>query len=165
MFNQMKQITKATSNQKTDNVITNILIRVQEEATCKSSDAFKTQESEVEKLAKVLDKRVNSIIPFSWIDKTPTHHQAHLERISDFLLLGKGVWWTQTSDGIEFFDGATTPTIHEMDHIYTTLGQQTLVMWTLTYKSAGNCVYKEEYHYQLPLSVSTLLQTVIQFHF
>ena len=108
----MKQITKATSNQKTDHVITNILICVQE-ATCKSSDAFKTQESEVEKLAKALDERVNSTIPFSWIEKTPTHHQAHLERISDFLLLGKGVWWTQTSNGIEFFDGATSPTSNE----------------------------------------------------
>ena len=113
MFNQMKQITKASSSQKTDHVITNILIRIQEEATCKASDAFKSQESEVEKLAKALGKRQNSIIPFSWIEKTPTHYQAHLERISDFLLLGKSAWWTRTSDGIEFLDGATSPTSNE----------------------------------------------------
>ena len=109
----MKQITKATSNQKTDHVITNILIRVQEEAACKSNDAFKAQESEVQKLAKALGKQQNSIIPFSWIEKTPTHYQAHLERISDFLLLGKGAWWIQTSNGIEFLDGATSPTSNE----------------------------------------------------
>lgn len=31
--------------------------------------------------------------------------QSHLERISDFLLPGQGVWWLKTTSGIEFYDG------------------------------------------------------------
>ena len=113
MFNQMKQITKGTSNQKTNYVISNILIRLQEEAKCKSSDPLKAQESEVKRLAKGLEKSNNSVIPFSWIQKFPTHYQAHLERISDFLLLGKDVWWTQTLQGVEFLDGEINPGSNE----------------------------------------------------
>ena len=29
----------------------------------------------------------------------------HLERISDFLVCGKGVWWEKNQHGFHFFDG------------------------------------------------------------
>jgi len=32
-------------------------------------------------------------IPHQWIRKHSTHYQAHLERISDYLKFGQGVWW------------------------------------------------------------------------
>ena len=32
-------------------------------------------------------------------------YQAHIERISDYLICGPGVWWKTTDDGVEFFDG------------------------------------------------------------
>lgn len=37
------------------------------------------------------------------------HYQAHLERISDYLQYGPGVWWKDTFEGIEFFDCSNTP--------------------------------------------------------
>ena len=40
----------------------------------------------------------------------PSYWQAHLERISDFLLVGKGVWWNECDNGdIHFFDAKGNP--------------------------------------------------------
>ena len=33
--------------------------------------------------------------------------QSHLQRISDFLLLGEGIWWKKSEFGIEFSDKVT----------------------------------------------------------
>ncbi len=40
------------------------------------------------------------------MDKSSTHYQSHLERISDYLILGPGVWWKACSGGVEFLDGS-----------------------------------------------------------
>ena len=37
--------------------------------------------------------------------KYPCEYQVHLERISDFLLCGEGVWWRHNLSGVEFLDG------------------------------------------------------------
>ena len=109
VFGQAKQITKATSNQKPDHVINNILIRIQEEAKANATNPLTTQESEIGKLAQALPSKTNTIIPHSWARATPTQYQAHLERISDYLKPGPSVWWKATTDGIEFFDSGTDP--------------------------------------------------------
>jgi len=103
VFGQAKQITKATSNQKPDHTITNILIPMQEEAKANTSNPLTTQESEISKLAQALSPKTNTIIPLSWIRSTVTQHQAHLERISDYLKFGPSVWWKATTEGIEFY--------------------------------------------------------------
>ena len=38
--------------------------------------------------------------------KFATHYQGHLERISDFLRTGPGIWWKKTDRGVEFLDGS-----------------------------------------------------------
>lgn len=75
MFGQAKQITKATYNQKPNQVINNILIRMQteREARSNSSNTLTTQESEVSKLAQALPPKTNTIFPLSMIKSTPTH--------------------------------------------------------------------------------------------
>ena len=78
VFDQAKQITNATSNQKPDHTITNILIRMQEEAKANTSNPLKTQESEISKLAPALPPKTDTM--YSWIRSTATQHQAHLER-------------------------------------------------------------------------------------
>ena len=123
MFGQAKQITRSTSCLRPDHVITNILTRIHAESkSC--SNALKIQESEIHKLANVLGPKSNTIIPRMWINSNPSLHQAHLERISDFLLPGPGVWWQYTQDGIEFFDGHDTPSVHpegpDVHHIRST---------------------------------------------
>ena len=57
------------------------------------------------KLSGILPKFTNSIVPNGWLMKYPAEYQCHLERISDFLLPGEGVWWRRDLRGVEFFDG------------------------------------------------------------
>ena len=113
MFGQMKQITKATSNNHPNNVITNVLIHTQEEGKTKNSTAIAIQESEVGKIALTLGMRQNTVIPHNWCKAHPTKYQAHLQRISDFLAPGSGIWWQETSNGFEFFDGDNSDDYHE----------------------------------------------------
>ena len=46
----------------------------------------------------------NTFISFEYIKNNASRWQAHLERLSDFLLPGKNVWWNETDTGIEFYD-------------------------------------------------------------
>ena len=62
------------------------------------------QDSQVSKLAKSLGLRTNTIIPIPVIKKHARSWQAHFQRLADFLLPGKGIWWCQKEGGIEFFD-------------------------------------------------------------
>ena len=70
-------------------------------------NAIQEQESRLGRLSKCLPKAENSIIPHRILLKYPYTYQAHLERISDFLLCGEGAWWRHTVSGIEFFDDNT----------------------------------------------------------
>ena len=51
-----------------------------------------------------LPKAENSIIPHRIITKYQSAYQAHLERVSDFLLCGEGIWWRHVVKAVEFFD-------------------------------------------------------------
>ena len=105
MFNTVKSITSSTSNGHPDHIIRNLFIRLQaEEQLGKSRTTVAKQESQVSKLAKSLGLRTNTIIPILVIKKHARSWQAHLQRIADFLLPGKGIWWCQKEGGIEFFD-------------------------------------------------------------
>ena len=46
----------------------------------------------------------NTVIPQRVVLKYPQAYQAHLERISDFLYCGEGVWWRHILTGVEFLD-------------------------------------------------------------
>ena len=110
MFGKAKQITRGTSSLKANHIITNIMTRLHAEtqATCDESP-LAIQEGEVHKLARALGPAQNTVIPYSWLEQNPSLHQAHLERSSDFLLPGPGVWWEHSADGIKFLDGHDSP--------------------------------------------------------
>lgn len=61
--------------------------------------------------SKLLEKRGNTIFSNESVKKNPVLFQAHLERISDFMLAGKDVWlsWVHVEGGIEFYDGEDEP--------------------------------------------------------
>ena len=105
IFNRVKQITKATSNKQPNHIISNIIQRLHFEQKERSNDSVAIQESEVEVLAAAVGPMPNTTIKTAMMSEASSHYQAHLERISDFLLPGRGVWWRQTLDGIEFLDG------------------------------------------------------------
>ena len=88
MFGQCKAITRTTSNHRANHIIRNILVRIHEEQKCHDtiSSTIKKQESEVEVLAKIIHQRGNTVIPQVWLHNASIEYQAHLERISDYLL-------------------------------------------------------------------------------
>ena len=105
MFNTVTSITSSTSNGHPDHIIGNLFILLQaEEQLGKSRTTVAKQESQVSKLAKSLGLRTNTIIPTPVIKNHARSWQAHLQRIADFLLPGKGIWWCQKEGRIEFFD-------------------------------------------------------------
>ncbi|CAB4015179.1 Hypothetical predicted protein [Paramuricea clavata] len=56
------------------------------------------QQNHISKLAKSLPSLGNTVVPFSTITRHSKSWRAHLERISDFLILGRGVWWTSNEE-------------------------------------------------------------------
>ena len=123
MFKQANSITKATSNMHPTNVITNVLIRVQEESRLNAhNDPLQQEESTIGELAKVLDTLPNTFIPSEWMEKQATQYQAHLERIADFLLEGPNRWWVHREGGIEFLDktNGRAPSYSLTDHYRST---------------------------------------------
>ncbi len=81
MFGQSKAITKATSNNHPQHVVTNILQRLQVEAQVHSTDSVGEQESEIKALAQAVGTMPNSHIrschagSFQSLSGTPTTHQ------------------------------------------------------------------------------------------
>lgn len=84
---------------------------MQYEDDTKHTDSVALQESEVQKLARAMGPMQNTVIPTSILTGASSHYQAHLERISDYVAKGPGVWWKHTTKGIEFLDGDS-----EVDH-------------------------------------------------
>ena len=113
MFGQAKQITKATSSLNPNHIGTNILIRVREEAKVCHLNPLASEEGVISKLAQVLGTAPNTVISKSWLKSTASQYQSHLERISDFLLPGPGIWWRHADNGIEFLDSASSPDHHQ----------------------------------------------------
>ena len=56
-----------------------------------------------------MDKLPNSFFSFELIKTYTSAWQAHLERISDFVLCGEGVWWTKDENGGTFHDSPGEP--------------------------------------------------------
>lgn len=108
-FGDLKQISLRTSNRQAKHVVDNCMIRLKARETNDEHDlmdSFRRQESAISKQAKMLAKQTNSIIPRSILEERIILAQCHCERIADFLVPGKDVWWTVIEGGhIEFFDG------------------------------------------------------------
>ena len=109
-FQQAKAITKGTSNNHADQVIRNIIQRLQFEQG--AEDVIAIQESQIKSLSGKIGPMKNTIIPQSVLQKFSEHYQAHLERISDYLLPGPGIWWKPTEGGIMFLDGSNEDEHH-----------------------------------------------------
>ena len=60
-------------------------------------------------LYRIIEKLPDTIIPYDFIRGNQRVWQAHLERISDILLLGERIWWK----GVIFHDGPHQPNSHE----------------------------------------------------
>lgn len=62
------------------------------------------EENEIAALDDTIKYQYDTLFTYKSIQKKPRDWQAHLERISDFLLEGEGAWWKKTEFGVEFND-------------------------------------------------------------
>ena len=115
IFNTITNITKSTSSYHPSHIIGNIFIRLQAEKQMKAFQGFSSlkQETSVCKLADSLPPYGNTIISEDLVKKHIRAWQSHLERISDFLLPGNGIWWRNDEKGnMEFLDGEIAVSSH-----------------------------------------------------
>ena len=118
MFSTIKSITQSTSCNRPGHIIGNLFIRMQAEEKIGNFDDFSTtsiQSSNLSKLSAALPKPSNTAIKANILQHRvySKWYQAHLERISDFLLPGEGVWWKIDGDSVEFFDSITEPNVRD----------------------------------------------------
>ena len=114
VFNAITNITRTTSSFHGNHIIANIFVCLQAEkhfANHHASNVEKTsthvsKKAHVSKIASTLPQFANTVIPKDMLVNRPSYWQAHLERISDFLLVGKGIWW---NENVHFFDAKGNP--------------------------------------------------------
>ena len=109
IFQQAKHIAEETTNRRPENVIPSILIRLQAQAiTGKLSGIYHSAKTRVEKVASNCRTFNGTKVSKSFVDARLHSWQAHLKRISAYLV-SKNVWWKATSEGYEFNDGDDDP--------------------------------------------------------
>lgn len=109
-FGDLRRLSLQTTNRHAEYVVDNAVLRftIQQQINSKP-DTLKKQNSMISHQSKLLEKRGNTIFSNEFVKKNPVLFQAHLERISDFMLAGKDVWWSWVEGGIEFYDGEDEP--------------------------------------------------------
>ena len=109
-FNTIKEITKRTSNGHSHHIIPNSLLHMQAEIMIRDKPTpVLSTHSLIGKYASTLPPPSNTEFPETEINSY--EYQAHLERISDFLLPGEGIWWHYDEDirSVIFHDGHLEP--------------------------------------------------------
>ncbi|CAG2184714.1 unnamed protein product [Mytilus edulis] len=103
-FGDLRRISENTSNRQPKTVCDNAVLRF----TCQQSskqESIYNQESIIQKLAKQIQAKPRTLIPSTILNKRPILIQSHLERISDYILPGEGVWWHMEDGNMIFHDG------------------------------------------------------------
>ena len=101
---------KSATNRQPNSIIPNILLRLQAKQV--RGDLFRAvavKSSKISIQARELPPTTNTCITTEIITRRTSSWQSHLQRISPYLLPGKGVWWQTTPNGYEFFDGDDAP--------------------------------------------------------
>ena len=109
MFQQAKQIALNCTNRKPENVIPTILLRLQaKNKTGKLSNIYKSANTHGENVARKTQVYNGMNVTNSFLMSRSHSWQAHLQRISSYLVLEE-LWWKITPDGFAFYDGDTDP--------------------------------------------------------
>ena len=105
LFGQANQIATNASNRHQDNAILNILVRLQaKQLLGEVTVAVQKQEGRISQAAIHAPKYPGTRIAKSFIRSHLRSWQAHLNRISPFLIPGEGIWWRQDADSYIFQD-------------------------------------------------------------
>lgn len=104
MFQQTKRIAAKCTNHKPENVIPSVMLRIQARSIAgKLSKIYQTASGRVESVEKDSPAYSGTFIAKTFIEERSHSWQAHLKRISSYLLPGK-VWWKDTENGFSFND-------------------------------------------------------------
>lgn len=107
-FGDMRRICDSTSNRQPEHIVDNAILRFLSQHKLPSkADSFTRQDSTISKQAGLLPATPRSSFTSDFICKRPLLFQAHLKRISDFMVLGENVWWSWVNGDVVFHDGPT----------------------------------------------------------
>ena len=109
LFEKLSDITTKTWSKRIEDLSTNAILHLQAEKFNPAKQHVLREEREISKMAKSLPKLDNTMLPKFDLDKYAGAWTAHLKLIADYLKSGEGVWWRETEDCIEFFDGSDEP--------------------------------------------------------
>jgi len=113
LFRQARQIVSTTTNRQPQNIIPSALLRLQAKNEYKQiQKAVHKADSQVRSAASNLPTAGRTMITHSFLQDRMPSWQAHLHRISPFLLQGRGVWWEAVESGYLFHDGDTDVESH-----------------------------------------------------
>ena len=113
IFQQAKQIALKCTNRKPENVIPSVFLRIQARSLSgKLSKVNQSAHSRVECVACNSPTFVRTFVTKSFIEERSHSWQAHLKRISPFLLTSK-VWWKETENGFRFLDSDLDQDYHQ----------------------------------------------------
>lgn len=105
LFGQSRRAAEATSNRHKSNVISTIILRLQaKKEVGQILASVDIANSQVSRAASNLAPFQNTTITTAFIANRKKSWQAHLERISPYLLEGEGAWWKKAPEGYLFFD-------------------------------------------------------------
>ena len=110
MFGQCRRIAENTTNRHPDNVIQQVMLRMQAKYN-DSKHKLQNEETIVSRAALDLPHFDGTVIPFEFAIKYADSWQAHLEKISHFVVCGN-VWWIVDERGYVFKDGFSDPPCH-----------------------------------------------------
>ena len=132
LFGQAKHMAMQASNRHPDNILFNMVIRIQAKQlsdVTRATTEVQKQETRVSQAARCVPMYPGTHIAKSLVHRHLLSWQSHLKRISAFLVHGKGVWWSSDKHCYMFNDGAEHPSFrtegsHLLHHRQTTLIEQ-----------------------------------------
>lgn len=106
-FGTLRRISENTTNRQPKFVVDNAMLRMKFQTSLNNpTETIAKQNSTVSKQAKLLPAKKRTVLQSTLLKKFPLLIQSHLERIADFVLPGKNVWWSvDAEDGMIFHDG------------------------------------------------------------
>ncbi len=109
-FGQARGIAEACTNHHPDNIIPQIMLRLQaKQEQHKVLASVRKGDSQVSHVANDLPQLPATRVKTSFVQHREDSWQIHLQRISPFLVAGVDVWWSYTPNGFLFHDGDTDP--------------------------------------------------------
>ena len=116
LFGQGRKAAEMASNRHSENIISTALLRLQaKKETGKMLHSVNEADSQVSRAAATIRTCTSSASTFKKTFVAERQHswQAHLERISPFIVHGEGVWWEQDEAAYYFRDGPDDLDFHQ----------------------------------------------------